>query len=108
MHLFRRDHYKAVAWKYKNEPEKCRYHNTVAFRENQILEKYFGETLRRSVYAWKSEDAAALEKQIDPSLRYKSEVSADLLTGFTERQMWAVSLLALVVLGLVYRYYGQE
>ena len=108
VHLFRRDHYRSAAWKYKNEPEKYRYHNTVAFRENQILEKYFGETLRHSAYAWKPEEVAALEKKIDPSLCYKSEVSADLLTGFTERQMWTAAFLALVVLAVVRRYYGNE
>ena len=105
VHLFRRDHYRNVAWKYANEPEKYGYHNTVAFRENQILEKYFGETLHRSAFAWTPADAAALGKKIDPSLRYKSEVSADLLTGFTELQMWSAALLALVVLGIFRRYY---
>jgi hypothetical protein len=108
VHLFRRDHYMAVAWKYENDPVKYRFHNTVAYRENQILEKYFGETLRRSSCAWAPEQAAAIEKKMDPSLRYKSEVSADLLTGFTERQMWAAVLLALIVLGVVRRYYGER
>ena len=108
VHLFRRDHYSSVARKYWNDPEKYRYHNTVAFRENQILEKYFGETLRRSAYAWKPKDVAELEKEIDPSLHYRSEVSAGLLTGFTERQMWIAALLAWVVLAAIRRYYGQQ
>lgn len=108
VHLFPAGSLMAVAWKYETHPVKYRYHNTVAFRENQILEKYFGETLRRSMHAWKPEDAAALEKKIDPSLPYKSEVSADLLTGFTEPQMWTASLLALVVLAVIRRYYGQQ
>lgn len=106
VHLFRRDYYVSEARKYKTDPVEYRHRNTVAFRENQILEKYFGETLRRSTYAWKPEHTADLEKNIDPFLHYRSAVSAGLLTGFTERQMWIAALLALVVLAAVRRYYG--
>jgi VanZ family protein len=108
VHLFRRDHYRSVMWKHKGREEKYRYHATVAFRENQIMEKYFSNTLHRSSYTWSSEDLAALEKEIDPTPDYESEVSAYVLTGFTLRQLWAATLLALVVLAVVRRYYGEQ
>ncbi len=106
VHLFRRDHYMSVAWKYENNPGKYRFHNTVAFRENQIMTGYFSNTLHHSTYRWSADRIESLEGKIDPSLCYESEVSADLLTGFTERQMWTASLLGLVVLAAVRRYYG--
>lgn len=107
VHLFRRDHYLSVAWKHRRDEKDFRYHNTVAFRENQILEKYFGETLRRSSFRLKPADAAALERNMDPSLRYVSPVSAQLVTAFSLGQAWAFIVTAWIVLGLVARYYGR-
>ena len=67
---------------------------------------YFSNALHHSTYRWSADRIESVEGKIDPSLRYESEVSADLLTGFTERQMWTASLLGLVVLAAVRRYYG--
>jgi hypothetical protein len=108
VHLFRRDHYKAVAWKYEKRQKLYLYHNTVAYRENEILEKYFGRTLHHSIYAWSPEEVAGLKKKIDPAFRYKSEVSSNLFTRFTLTHVWIAALLALVVLAAVRRYYGEQ
>ncbi len=108
VHVFRRDHYKDVAWKHRARQKAFQFHNTVAYRENQILEKYFGRTIQRSQCAWSPEEAAEMEKKIDPSFRYKSDVSANLFTRFTLAHVWAAAFVALVVLTAIWRYCGKR
>lgn len=108
VHLFRRDHYLAVAWKHKANRAVYRFHITVAFRENQIMEKYFGQTLRASTFLLKPEQVAWLERGMNPELPYVSAVSSSLITRFNERQAWVFIVLAWVVLALASRYYGRE
>ncbi|MFH0953741.1 MAG: VanZ family protein, partial [Verrucomicrobiota bacterium] len=108
VHLFRRDHYLAVAWKHRTNPASYFYHMTVAYRENQIMEKYFGRTLRASAFRLKPEYYTWLERGVNPDLRYVSAVSSSLITRFSERQAWVFIVLAGVVLALVSRYCGRE
>ena len=108
VHIFRRDRYLAEAQKIDNDSEKRRFLETVAFRENQILELYFHETFSRSTFVWKPEEAAAVEKEMDSALPYQSAVSSGLLTQFTERQMWGAAILACIVLASIRRYDGSR
>jgi len=108
VHLFRRDHYIAVAWKHRASERDYRLHSTVAYRENQIMEKYFGSTLHRSTFQLDPTLVIRLEREMDPALRYVSPVSAHLITRFSWRQAWTFIVAAWVVLGLVVRYYGRE
>lgn len=48
----------------------------IAFRENQILEKYFGRTLETSSYRWEEEQRAKIAARADPASPYRSPVSA--------------------------------
>lgn len=108
VHLFRRDHYMAVAWKYEADEQTHRYHLTVALRENQIMEKYFGRTLRKSKYVLEPARVEDLEEKLLPDHPYRSGVSAGLITRFTRKQAAMGGLALLVVLGLTVRYRGRE
>ena len=108
VHMFRRDHYWSVAWKHRERDRDYRLHCTVAYRENQILEKYFGETLGHSRERLKPDEVAFLEKHLLAGEPYESPVSADVVTRFTLGQAWAAILLGVVVLAAAPRYYGRK
>ena len=61
---------------------------TVAYRENQILERYFGETLRGSGYRWSEERKREIGEWADLGGGYESPVSKQLFVRFTEREVW--------------------
>jgi len=72
-----------------------------AVKENMILEKYFGRTLRASGYAWPPEKKKSLESQTNLSRPYTSPVGADFLAGVSPAALWAVlGAILLVLLGL--------
>ena len=98
VHLFRRDHYFAVAWRYQRNPRLYRLHRTVACRENQILETYFGQTLARTGADYSPGRVAELEKELDRASFYESPVSAGLITRFSEGQVWAGILAGIALL----------
>mgnify|MGYP001179147475 CR=1 FL=1 len=107
VHLFRRDHYMAVAWKYKADEQVYRYHLTVALRENQIMEKYFGRTLRKSKYVLGDESVKELKRNLLPDHAYESGVSAGLITRFNRKEAAAGGFVLFVVLGWTAVYHGR-
>ncbi len=48
VHLFRRNRYLRTALNHKNDPEEFDRRMTIAFRENQIMEEYYHDTLHLS------------------------------------------------------------
>lgn len=106
VHLFRRNHYFAVLPKHRFEPEGYRIHVTVAYRENQILERYFSNTLAHAGQQWTPELKEALQPFVRTERRYTSEVSRDLIHRISERGIWLIILGILVVDGLVYWRWG--
>jgi glycopeptide antibiotics resistance protein len=98
VHLFRRDRYRGAAWKYRDDPPEYVNHLTIAHRENQILEKYFGRTLGLSRHVLAARDRALLESRYDRTARYVSAVSASLITSFRPWQVWLAVLVLLVAL----------
>ena len=107
VHLFRRDHYLGVAPKHSADAKMYMYHLTVAYRENQIMQKYFGETLKHSQYGLNPRVLEMMEKMVDRHIVYESEVSANLLTRFGEKRAWIVILFSLVALTLIHRNFGK-
>lgn len=100
IHIFRRDTYFEKA-KTASSPDEKREFYFIAYKENLILKKYYNRSIKNSVYRWdedKIEKACAL---IDEDKRYKSPVSANLITSFSEKSMWITILVFLLVLGLV-------
>jgi len=75
IHIFRRDRRVEEAARAKDEKSR-REALFVAYKENRILEKYFGRTLRKSTYAWTSEQKAGIAASVDPAKPYRSPVSA--------------------------------
>ncbi len=99
IHIFRRDTYWRKGKRAPGEEEKkeCYF---VAYKENRILEKYFGKTLENSVYKWEEEKAEEIERLVDKDKFYESPVSSELFTTFTLGQMWLAVGVVLVVLFL--------
>jgi VanZ family protein len=110
IHIFRRDRRLVEAGKAKKE--KDRQQNLfIAWKENLILEKYFGLTLEKSSYRWDRDQKAEIEGWIDKDRPYRSPVSAGRFQ-VKEAILWAgilVLLAALAALNLVYaRHAGAE
>jgi hypothetical protein len=103
VHLFRRDRQLEEARAAKTERAR-RSALFVAFKENRILEKYFGRALEKSGYRWNPDQRAEIESAIDINKHYRSPVSAGLFQ-VKEKTLWAgilVSLVALASANLVY------
>jgi VanZ family protein len=98
VHLFRRDKYDAegTAATDENVRREARF---IAYKENRILEKYFGRTLGESGYTWPEEKHLALAEAVDASREYESPVSKGLLPRLDETTIWlsAAAILALLV-----------
>ena len=102
VHLYRRDRYLDDALDPRNAHESVRMFN-VAYRENQILEKWFGRSLRAAGKVWDAGrlEAAAARLQSEP---YRSPVSQNLITRFSQPQAlmgWA----GVLVVALGARFY---
>jgi len=100
VHIFRRDRYRTRALEAENEKNNAESLElfTVACRENRILEKYFGQTLKQSVYQWSAATQSDVEKKSDPGVFYKSPVSSDLFTRFSQKQLWGMIVCGLLFL----------
>jgi len=99
IHIFRRDRKADEAARAKDE-ESRREALFIAFKENLILEKYFGHTLEVSTYRWSDEKKAEIAATIDPTKLYRSPVSAGPFQ-IKERALWLGILAGLgLLLGL--------
>ncbi|NIM91657.1 MAG: hypothetical protein GTO17_12000 [Candidatus Aminicenantes bacterium] len=99
VHIFRRDK-KYEAGLLAEDEKKKREALFIAYKENLILEKYFGRTFRKSEYKWTKEKTKETEVLIDKSQFYRSAVSYGLFSSFGEITMWLsiFAFLALLVL----------
>jgi Ca2+/Na+ antiporter len=92
VHIFRRDRRFSEANKTKSQ--KNREENLlIAYKENLILEKYFGRTLKRSPHKWKKRRAKQIESEIDVTQFYKSPVSASSPIPIKENMLWGIIFL---------------
>ncbi len=105
VHLFRRDQFIAQANQFNNIPAQFSSNATVAFRENQILEKYFSNTLKHSGSTLSQHQLLVLKRGLDPDVKYVSPVSSSLITTFDRKTMWIVALLSVLILNLIGRKY---
>ena len=99
VHLFSRDVYYIKAMEVRDDPKEMRRYLTTAFRENQILEKYFTHTLHRSAYVWSPDQVALCQEHLLSDEVYESSVSRGLFTQFSEFQI--ATLFSLMIIGLV-------
>lgn len=96
VHLFRRNRYLTRA---QTEQDEAPQHYNVAFRENQILDKYYPSTLRNSSHLWTEDMLVEIGTAADKETEYESRVSAGLITRLNERQ--AMTGLSLAILGSI-------
>lgn len=97
VHVFRRDRMFSLA-KQADTPKARKDYLFIAYKENLILEKYFGNTLRVSPYKWREKRITAIRKEIDPSSFYKSPVSAGFPIQLRETTMWGIILVLIAFL----------
>lgn len=99
VHIFRRDRRFSLAKKADNQ--KDREENLfIAYKENLILEKYFGKTLLKSPHKWQNTRPKQIEVEIDTTPFYRSPVSAVKHIPLEEKTLWGVILM--IVIALVY------
>jgi uncharacterized membrane protein YhaH (DUF805 family) len=108
VHLFRRDIFLNAAKRFRHREKDYHYHLWVAYRENQILQKYFPRTLAHSSYVLSPDQLAHMRDRLLTDRHYESPVSRSLQTVLSEGQVLGALILALVALVAVRRVYGRE
>jgi len=100
VHIFRRDTYYKKANKISDQNKKREFY-LISFKENLILKKYFNKSIKNSVHYWNDDKISKPNDLIDKSKPYKSAVSSNLFTSFSEKTMWIVIFSLLTILGLL-------
>jgi hypothetical protein len=96
--LFRRDRYAAWAWEWRHDLPALVFYATVAWRENQILERFYGHMLRASGNTWDASFTERVKEHHDPGRPYVSPVSATLITRLTEGQVRCLFLMGILMM----------
>ena len=107
VHLFARDSSAAQARKLTPGSPALRELMTTAYRENLILERFFGATLAISSYPWPPPHRAAVEGAQDETSVFVSKVGGHLITAVSEAGIRALLigiLIALVICDLALGY----
>lgn len=92
VHLFARNRNLGETRQLQEGSEAYREHMTIAFRENLILERFFGQTLEHSSFAWKPQLRSQVESEQNASAHVVSRVGAHLVTALSEGTLRAVML----------------
>jgi VanZ family protein len=97
VHVFRRN--KKFWAANDTENDKIRRENLfIAYKENLILEKYFGNTLQKSPYLWPKRRIERIAKEIDKTMFYRSPVSAASPIPFKETTLWGIIFFVIAAL----------
>jgi len=100
IHLFARNRNRNKALEHGPGSPVHRRHMTTVWRENLILENFFGSTLGQSSYQWGPQRREEIEAAQDPDRFFMSRAGAHLITSISEGQLRAL-LLALFVVFVV-------
>jgi len=99
-HVFCRNTNFNKAKKISDLKEKREYF-LISYKENLILEKYFGNTVRRSAYAWGKDKITEVKRLIDRNKPYKSPARLNLITAFSQRTLWvAISVFISLIVAI--------
>jgi VanZ like family len=99
IHIFRRDRRVEEAARSKDDGSR-REDLFVAYKENMILERYFGRTLEKSNYRWSAQERAEIAAAIDLAKPYRSPVSAGRFQ-IKEKNLWiGIAVFLGLLLGL--------
>lgn len=104
--LFRRDRHLSLGYQSFSLKEK-RKHFFIAYKENQILEKYFRQTLRFSSFTWEKKIKEQILSVINPSLPYQSAVGKKFLGTLSERFIWGI-ILGILTLTIIFNLAHQK
>ncbi|MGD9346953.1 MAG: VanZ family protein, partial [Candidatus Aminicenantes bacterium] len=105
VHIFRRD--KRLGRAQSSDEEPVRKENfLIAYKENLILEKYFGQTLKKSPYNWDETIKLQVLAKIDPKAPYVSPVSAGVWATVNEKVTWSIIGVILVLIIVINLYLG--
>jgi hypothetical protein len=97
VHIFRRDRRFSLAK--KTADQKDREENLfISYKENLILEKYFGKTLQKSSYKWRTKRLKQIEAEIDIAPSYRSPVGAMAQIPLEEKALWGIIFLSIIAL----------
>jgi len=107
VHLFRRDRYFNSAADCKNDADEYARRLNIAFRENQIMVKFFYNTLQHSSYVWTEENLSLARRHFLNDENYDSEVSQKLITRLSEAQVACFLIVFISGLILVHWYLGR-
>jgi VanZ family protein len=100
VHVFRRD--RRFLQANEAESKKNREQNLfIAYKENLILEKYFGNTLQESPFQWPKTKTERIEGEIDVTKYYRSPVSAASPVPLKEKTLWGVILLMIMAVVVI-------
>ncbi len=98
LHIFSRDYHARLARSNAVGPAARTDHSTRAFRENRILEDYYGNTLRHSGFVLDEEQRRVLETSQDPDQRFVSRVGSHIITSWSERGLRRMLLITAAVM----------
>jgi len=96
VHLFRREYH--IDRARENEDKERGEHYNIAFRENQILEKYFSTALQNSQHLWNPEIEHEVKNNAEQTPGYESAVSKGVITQFSEYQVIVFSTMMIMIL----------
>jgi hypothetical protein len=71
---------------------------TTAWRQNLILESFYGDTLERSSFRWRPQPRLRVEAAQDPEVFFVSRAAAHLITWVSEDRLRVLMLLLLAIL----------
>jgi len=92
VHLFARNRNLHKAFAREPGSSGHRRHMTAAWRENLILENFFGNTLEQSAYRWGPRRRNNVEASQNPNAVFVSRAGAHLITRISEGQLRALLL----------------
>lgn len=107
VHLFRRNFYFVDAARHRNDNQTYAKYMTIAYRENQIMEKYFPVTMHHSAYVWSDQQVARARQKLLKTRHYESRVSHRLITLVNEHQVAIFFVLLLIGLGFCHHVLGR-
>lgn len=107
-HIEQRNHYSGASWKYAGDDKRFRYHQTVAYRENQILETYFGHSLTNSGATVSAGENERWKSNLQTEKPYRSRVSSHLVTKFRSHEALTILLASGAFFVILHVVWGRE
>jgi len=108
VHLFSRNINLQISRESGNDKKKYTKYITRAYRENQILEKYFSKTLKHSSFFWNDTLTSKIKKDISSQNVYESATAEDLITRINEAQLNGLLLTVIFILMILQVHYTRK